>query len=219
MKHDDSTISLARQAKRGEVEGLPFYWLSFVSLPSTNGWAKQHLKDWAEEGLTVVTAAHQTAGYGRLGRIWLSPPHVNLYASFCLWREGGEEEAMHISHLLGLATACCLEEWGFTPCLKWPNDLLIKGKKVAGTLCEAVEADQRKGLVCGIGLNVNMTAEALQPLGRPATSLALEGGQFYDPFILLDALMHHFARNLSRFRREGFNPFFPLLYERRIEGG
>lgn len=182
--------------------------IHFEEIDSTNTWAKRHPQDWLSEGVTLVTAASQTAGRGRFNRLWASPPHLNLYATFCFWLDAERRDIGHLPQLLALACAKVLEKQGFAPKIKWPNDLLLDGKKVAGILCETIQEEKRRGIVCGIGLNVNMSQELLTPLNRPATSLWIEGGRTFEKEDILDMLAQTFIAFLDRFRKEGFAPFF-----------
>jgi BirA family transcriptional regulator, biotin operon repressor / biotin---[acetyl-CoA-carboxylase] ligase len=188
--------------------------IHFEEIDSTNTWAKRHIAEWASEGVTLITASGQTAGRGRFNRQWVSPFHVNLYATFCFWFDTQRDDIGHIPQLLALAVAQMLEKEGFSPVIKWPNDLLLKGKKVAGILCETVMDQERRGIVCGLGLNVNMPLNALNQIDRPATSLLVEAGRSFDIKDILKHLQKLFTDSLSDFIGNGFSRFFPLLQER-----
>ncbi len=116
----------------------------------------------------AVCAKTQTGGHGRLGRKWLSPAG-NLYVSFCI-RLDSLASAGNYSFLSAAALAQTLENFGLHPRCKWPNDLLIDGKKVSGIL---LETDGKNRLVVGIGVNL-LPVEA-ENLLYPVTSLANEG--------------------------------------------
>jgi BirA family biotin operon repressor/biotin-[acetyl-CoA-carboxylase] ligase len=188
--------------------------IHFAEIDSTNAWAKQHADQWAKEGVTLVTASGQTAGYGRFKRRWESPSSVNIYATFCFWFDSQRTDLGHIPQLLALAAAQTIEKEGFSPTIKWPNDLLLKEKKLAGVLCETILDNGQRGIVCGIGLNVNMSQEALNLIDRPATSLCVESGRICNVEAILNLLKHLFVSSLHEFIQNGFTPFFPLLLER-----
>lgn len=188
--------------------------IHFASIDSTNNWAKENPEQWNAEGLTLVTASEQFAGRGRFKRQWVSPPDVNIYATFCLWLDPKREDIGHIPQLLALVVANVLEQHNFFPQIKWPNDILLQSKKVAGILCEAIYVGEHRGVVCGIGLNVNMGAEELNKIDRPATSLAVEAGHLLEVDTLLESLTEQFAKALAIFMADGFTTFF-LDFQKR----
>lgn len=188
--------------------------IHFEQIDSTNTWAKNHTDQWAHEGITLITASAQTAGRGRFKRRWESPPHVNIYATFCFWFDLQRQDIGHIPQLLALAAAQTLEKHHFSPSIKWPNDVLLNGKKTGGILCETVLENGKRGIICGIGLNVNMPQSILEKIDRPATSLMVERGHEFDVATILDALQHIFSDSLNTFIHNGFAPFFPYLRDR-----
>lgn len=165
----------------------------FDTIPSTNEWAKANLCRFEKGKLTLVTADGQTAGKGRLGRTWVSPAHLNLYVSFCFFIEE-HQDPLVLTRTLALATAKALEERGIACQLKWPNDLLVNQKKIAGILCELADSFA----IIGLGLNVNMPEKMLQEVGQPATSLLNETGHTWDIVELLESIQDHFIKILNR---------------------
>ena len=187
----------------------------FECIDSTNTWAKEHVGELDSSSLTLITADMQTGGRGRFKRKWHSPPHVNIYATFCFFLENIKLDRIcigQIPQLLALSTAYCLEFLHFKPTLKWPNDVLLSGKKVAGILCETTSDPIRLGrwIICGIGLNVKMRKEDLDLIDRPATSLLVEatGKQTIEIELILKLIQDRFNGHLIRFLKEGFQPFF-----------
>ncbi len=160
----------------------------FETLPSTNDWAKAHLSSFSREALHVISSDCQTSGRGRYGRKWISPRGSNLYATFVFFSETAEPVA--ITRLLALTAAALFP---FECQLKWPNDLLVNGKKIAGILCET----SSDAIIIGIGINVHMTAEELAQIDQPATSLQLETGRDYSVKELLHDLSGRFASELA----------------------
>lgn len=129
------------------------HWLDVVD--STNTYVRDRARRGAPAGLVAV-ADHQTAGRGRLDRRWESPPGANLLASVLL-RPGCGAEHVHLcAGAVALAGAdACGEVAGVEPVLKWPNDLLFEGAKLAGVLAEAEFAgSDLSAVIVGIGINV-----------------------------------------------------------------
>ena len=186
----------------------------FKTIGSTNTWAKEHAHQFDPQVLTLVTADHQTAGRGRFKRRWESPDSGNIYATYCFFVEETRGDIGHIPQLLALTAAQVLEKLGFNPSLKWPNDILLSGKKLSGILCETVMQGTHRVVICGIGLNVNMSLETLQTIDRPATSLKVETGSEYSVDEILKALTQQFVLHLEIFLKQGFDSFFPGFKER-----
>jgi BirA family biotin operon repressor/biotin-[acetyl-CoA-carboxylase] ligase len=145
---------------------------------STNADAFRLAEDGTAEG-TVVIADAQSAGKGRRGRAWSSPDGVNLYCSVVLRPSIMPHEAPQLTFLSAVAVARAIEAITLIkPEIKWPNDVLIAGKKVAGLLNEmSAETDAINFVILGIGVNLNMTADQFpDDLRNPATSLMIESG-------------------------------------------
>jgi BirA family biotin operon repressor/biotin-[acetyl-CoA-carboxylase] ligase len=145
----------------------------------------------APEGALVV-AEEQTAGRGRLGRRWLAPAGTSLLCSLQLRPAVAPE---HLPELTGVASHACAEAiatlTGLEPELKFPNDVLVDGRKVAGILAEARE----HRVVLGVGVNVNVVAEELpREVERHATSLLVETGGEVDRAALLVELLERLER-------------------------
>ncbi len=132
----------------------------------------------AEEG-TVLLAESQSQGKGRLGRVWASPGGVNLYCSVLLRPPISPFDAPQLTLLSAVAVARTITACStLVPVIKWPNDILVNGRKVAGLLNEmTAETDRVATVVLGFGVNLNMASEQFPPeLRYPASSLFLEGG-------------------------------------------
>jgi BirA family biotin operon repressor/biotin-[acetyl-CoA-carboxylase] ligase len=149
----------------------PVYYLEITA--STNDLAKTLGAEGAPEG-TLVVAEAQTAGRGRLGRNWLSPPGVGLYVSLLLRPPLPCRDLPPLTLTAAVAVVRALTRiTGVTPGIKWPNDLLLSGKKIGGILTELKTDGDRPYVVVGLGLNVN-TREFPPELEGRATSLARE---------------------------------------------
>jgi BirA family biotin operon repressor/biotin-[acetyl-CoA-carboxylase] ligase len=158
----------------------------FDEIDSTNRYVREQARLGAPAGLVAV-ADHQTAGRGRLGRSWESPPGANLLASVLL-RPGLKPAELHLCTMAVALAAidACQEVAGVGAVLKWPNDLLVDGAKVAGILAEAeFNGDELAGVVVGIGINVGWPG----PPGAGGTSLRAAGGSPVDRRVLLDHLL------------------------------
>jgi BirA family biotin operon repressor/biotin-[acetyl-CoA-carboxylase] ligase len=146
----------------------------FQEIGSTNTHARELAERGAVEG-EIVLAEAQTQGRGRLGRRWESPPFSNLYLSIILRPKLPPRDAPQITLTAAVAL---VETVGFflpsAPSIKWPNDILFDGKKLAGILTEAAcDAERVEYVILGIGLNLNYRAGAMpEELRRRATSLA-----------------------------------------------
>ncbi|MCU1456974.1 MAG: birA, biotin-(acetyl-CoA-carboxylase) ligase [Actinomycetia bacterium] len=164
---------------------------SFETLDSTNRYALDAARAGADAGLVVV-AAEQTAGRGRLGRSWIAPPGAALLCSVLL-RPDLAPERLHLLTAAGaLAMAEAVEDvCGLRPDLKWPNDLLVGDRKLAGVLAEAdIDGRAVHAVVVGVGLNVQW--DGFPPeLARIATSCSRETGA---PVSIPDVLAAFLAR-------------------------
>jgi BirA family transcriptional regulator, biotin operon repressor / biotin---[acetyl-CoA-carboxylase] ligase len=158
----------------------------FAELDSTNTYVRHQARLGAPAGL-VAAADHQTAGRGRLGRRWESPPAANLLASLLLRPAIGPAQLHLCTTAVGLAAIdACREEAGVEAVLKWPNDLLVGGAKVAGILAEAEFAGpDLLAVVVGIGINVGWPG----PPEAGGTCLEAAGGSPVDRRRLLERLL------------------------------
>lgn len=147
------------------------------TLDSTNNRAK-YLAEWGAPEGTLVTAESQTAGKGRRGRFWVSPPGTGIWFSLILRPEILPAYAPMLTLAAALSVAEAIENvCGLPAKIKWPNDIVLSGRKVCGILTEmSAEQDQVHYVVVGIGINANMT-EFPEEIRETATSLYLESGK------------------------------------------
>jgi BirA family biotin operon repressor/biotin-[acetyl-CoA-carboxylase] ligase len=189
--------SLALEAVRPRLRGSFGREYAYVeSTPST----QLLLGPGAAEG-AVAVADEQTAGRGRLGRRWLAPAGTSLLCSIQLRPQASPER---LPELTGIAARACAEAiaavTGLEPALKFPNDLLVDGRKVAGILAEAREGR----VVLGVGINVNVPESDLPTeVDRPATSLLVETGGEVDRAELLVELLEHLERRYKAWSDQG----------------
>lgn len=151
----------------------------FQETTSTNDIVEKLARDGVKEGV-VVFAESQTRGRGRLGRKWISPARKGLWFSVLLRPDLRPQEATQLTVASATALRRAIEsETGLQPEIKWPNDILIRGKKVAGILTElSAEVDRVKHIILGIGIDVNLDAnEFPAELKKTATSLKIETGK------------------------------------------
>ncbi len=159
---------------------MNFVILRFDELGSTNTEALEQARRGADEGLCVV-AKTQTAGRGRLGRVWQSPGGSGLYFSIVL-RPKLTAKYLPLLTLMAAVTVHETLRSGFAlaPDIKWVNDVLINGKKISGILAETAETDRGTAVVLGIG--INLTSDNFPPeIGDIATSIEAETGGSADP--------------------------------------
>ncbi|MGA8165004.1 MAG: biotin--[acetyl-CoA-carboxylase] ligase [Waddliaceae bacterium] len=188
----------------------------FSSINSTNTWPMLNAHLFDREKITLITAESQTEGKGRSNRSWISPPVDNLYASFCFFAPKKQQWLGNISQIMAITASKALESMGFHPKLKWPNDILLSGKKMGGILSEIQRQSTQVFVVVGIGMNINMSDVNLDGINRPATSLLLEGGKAVDVRKLIKQLQGEFALALPRFLKRGFSPFLSDYKKRLI---
>jgi BirA family transcriptional regulator, biotin operon repressor / biotin---[acetyl-CoA-carboxylase] ligase len=146
----------------------------FHELASTNTFALEQAKTQTHQA-TVVLADKQTAGRGRLDRSWFSPAGVNIHGSLIFFHDSIVQYQGWVPLMAGVSIAQALEiQTGIRIHLKWPNDLLIAERKVGGVLCESFSNRQRKCVVIGFGINVNLSqSDFPQNLQESATSLQI----------------------------------------------
>ena len=172
----------------------------FHSTTSTNDVVEKLARDGVKEG-AVVFAESQTCGRGRLGRKWLSPARKGLWFSVLLRPDLRPSEATRLT--VAAATALCRalrSQTGLEPEIKWPNDLLLQGRKTAGILTElSAELDHIKYVILGIGVDVSFSPADFPPeFRRQATSLEAELGHPVSRPQLAVAILHELDRDYER---------------------
>jgi BirA family biotin operon repressor/biotin-[acetyl-CoA-carboxylase] ligase len=155
---------------------------------------------------TCVIAESQNKGKGRLGRKWCSPVEKNIYLSVVARPQVHPSVVYPITFLSSLAVYDTIEALtGEKPTLKWPNDVLMHGKKVCGTLLElSTEADMVRFVIIGIGFNVNMDADELDDeIREKASSLAMATKKLYERALVCGMLLSNLEKYYFRFKQEG----------------
>lgn len=182
------------------------------SVDSTNVLAATLARDGAAHGTAVIADA-QRRGKGRLGRRWVSPPGVNLYLSVILRPAKPAADAPQLSLLAAVGVARTIAgQTDLVPVIKWPNDVLVSGKKAAGkkvcgVLTEMQAAGQRlRSVVVGIGVNLNAPRAAFPPeLRDTAASLRLLAGQPLDRAAFTLCLLAHLEKLYAVWVEDGFS--------------
>lgn len=184
------------------------------SVESTQRIADRLANENVPEG-TVVIAEEQVSGKGRLGRVWHSPKYTGIWMSLILRPKIPLPRAPQLTLLTAVAVVQAIEEQtGLTPEIKWPNDILINGKKLTGILTELqAEADQIHSIIIGIGINVNQHLDDFPvELQSIATSLSIEKGEEISRSSLIRCIFEKFEKLYMYYLDEGFLPI-KLLWE------
>ena len=167
--------------------------LELETVDSTNLYAKDNFD--VLDDCTLVSAETQTAGRGRLGRKWFSPPGTNIYVSLVMKRISNPFYATIVS---SLAVVDMLErELPRVPFyIKWPNDVYVDHRKISGILCEcSAKGSSIEGVIAGIGVNINLEKREIDSIEQPASSLKYLSGIHYD----VKKLTRELADSLSKY--------------------
>lgn len=183
-----------------------YHLLSCEEIDSTNEEAKRLARGGGSHG-AVIWAKEQRAGRGRAGRSWSSPPG-NLYCSVLLQPGCDLDIIAQLTYVAAVAVHETLS--GILPepeaiALKWPNDVLVNGKKIAGILLEsfAVDSQSPRWVAVGVGINVDNSPK---DVSFPATSLKEEGVEIISAKIVLSRFIHTFIETYNLWSRKGFAP-------------
>lgn len=170
---------------------------------STNTWAKRLAEEGKPSG-TLAVADRQTQGKGRRGRTWNSPKGTSVYMTLLLRPDILPRDVSPLTLVMGLSAAEALEETlGLKAGIKWPNDIVVSGKKICGVLTEmSAQMDYIEYLVIGIGINVN-TQEFPEEIRKMATSAALELGHSVSRAEIAAAVLRCFEKNYGTYLKTG----------------
>ncbi len=174
---------------------------------STNDYVKKHISEL--ENLTFVYADRQTSGRGRLTRKWIDSGEDNLFLTIVIKPTDDITDINlypNFTQYLSVVLALVLEEnYNLKPQIKWPNDVLINGKKVAGILAEGTfDGAKFRGMALGIGVNLNTEFKNLSKIDKPATSIFQETGLIVDKQEFLKQLYTKFCLLYDSFVCDGF---------------
>lgn len=165
-------IDISRQIEAGLLSQIKQFAV-VESITSTNDWAMAQFQQ--AEVPAVCFAEQQTQGRGRNGRHWVSPEAQNIYMSLA-WSSGIGAENLHgLALAMGVVIVQLLKQYGINAQLKWPNDVLVDGKKIAGILLESrISAKKNINVVIGIGLNVAMHVTSAEQINQQWTDVQRE---------------------------------------------
>lgn len=201
---DMPTASAVLPDLHSRTLGSAYHFLPLTE--STNALASELARQGAPHGTVVVTEA-QLCGRGRLDRRWASPPGVNLYLSVILRPATAAAQAPQVALVAALAVVRAMRRVcpGLHPRIKWPNDVFLAGRKVAGILSElSVDAARVRHLVVGIGINVNLVTSTLPPgIAESATSIREATGLPLARPVLLAALLEELELTVETWERSG----------------
>ncbi len=172
---------------------------------STNNECKRQAEKGCADGLLVVSE-YQSKGKGRLGRAWSSEPSAGLYMSIVLKPEISPSEAPQLTLIAGMAVTKAIRSiTGLKVGIKWPNDVVINGKKLCGILTEmSAEIDRIKYVVTGIGVNINNSSFDAE-LKNKATSIYIETGKSYKRSVFADTIVNELMGYYDIFCKKGFS--------------
>ena len=204
----------------GRLDGRPVSF--YQQTTSTNDIALELGRQGAPAG-TLVVADSQTGGRGRLQRQWFSPPGTGLYVSIILRPPLEPSELPKITLTAGVAVCAAIEEvTGLQPQIKWPNDILIDGKKTGGILTEsgAYQHGAEQLVVVGIGLNVLTPATAFPgELQHKVTSLAVHADKPPARGLILQTIVRHFEQQMALLIHDSFAEILAALRKRDATAG
>ena len=175
----------------------------FCELNSTSVYAHKHLEELSD--FDVISCDLQTQGHGQFERVWYSSDKNggNIYVSIIL-KPKNLTYLNELTRYVALIGAKTLEEYHLNPTFKYPNDILINGKKIAGFLAESEFIGSTfKGVIVGCGINLNLEEEDVKNIDIPATSVYLETGKNVDKDEFLNKFLENFEKEYNKFLIEG----------------
>lgn len=179
--------------------------IQLEEVDSTNIYGKKHIDEFEDK--TAIITKKQTSGRGRLNRSWVDLGEENLFLSIILKpSETFNEIYPNLTQYLSVTLCKVIESYGIQTQIKWPNDVLIDGKKIAGILSETVMQGQKlKGIVLGVGVNLNSNHEKIDAIpNKIATSLNIETQKAIDLKEFLNKLLTEFFEHYDEFLQSGF---------------
>ena len=197
------TIAEEEVASRLQTERMGRQIRYFSRIDSTNQYAKRIAEEGAPDG-TLIIADEQTAGKGRSGRTWVTPPAEAIAFTLLLRPELSPDRISMVTLVMGLAVTNAVNSlYGVSAGIKWPNDVVIKGRKLCGILTEmSAEVRQVNYIVIGVGINANLTSFP-EEIREIATSLKLELGRDINRAELIARVMTEFERLYAEFEAQG----------------
>ena len=189
-----------------QIEPLVSQIRLFQEIDSTNDEARRVIKS-GVSGINLIVADAQTAGRGRRGRTWVSPAG-GLYMSFIFPFQKDLIQPQALSLVAAISVKNSLEEWSLSPIkLKWPNDLLVEGKKLAGILLELETSGQNNHVIFGIGVNYLLTGDQRVKIDREVTDLNEHAENIPSRERVITKICIDLLDNVREFVERGFAPF------------
>ncbi len=177
------------------------------------------LMEWLKDGVAIPTgfvlaAVEQTAGHGRYNRHWISQAGRDLTFSFLLYTKHDISGIASLPMAVALGAASAMDTFDIVTQTKWPNNLLVRGMKIGGILCQKINAKFALGnaIVVGMGINVNMQETDASAIEKPATSLQIETGKMYPIKEVLEIILETLPHWIDRWEEGGF----PSIHEEWI---
>ncbi|HMB01552.1 MAG TPA: biotin--[acetyl-CoA-carboxylase] ligase [Spirochaetota bacterium] len=185
----------------------PFTVFHIKKLPSTNTYLKLHHNEY--QNYSIVWSDNQTAGKGRFNRKWQTAAGKDLTFSLLIYLKNFTvKQWQNLTQICALAIADLLvHNYQLPAHIKWPNDICVNEKKIAGILCETTANGSGKVAVLGIGLNVNSEKKNLKFIKPQATSLSIELSKDLQRKIILFQILRNFYTVLKKFKHKGFSAF------------
>ena len=189
-----------------QIEPLVSQIRVFKEIDSTSDEARRVIKS-GVSGINLIVADSQTAGRGRRGRTWVSPAG-GLYMSFVFPFQRDLIRPQALSLVAAISVKSSLEEWSLVPIkLKWPNDLLVEGKKLAGILLELETSGQYDHVIFGIGVNYLLTVDQKVKIDREVTDLNEQAENIPSREKVITKICIDLMKNVQKFAGRGFAPF------------
>lgn len=179
-------------------------YLHLEQINSTNNYCKENIDSLDDK--TIVYTSNQTQGRGRFNRNWVDLGSENIFMSYVL-KPSKELKPVYsnLTQYTGLKLAETFIEYNIEPKIKWPNDILINGKKISGILAETVfRNNELKGIIIGVGLNLNADAKDFEQIDKPITALNIETNSSIDKIEFLNKFTNIFFKDYENFLKKGF---------------
>lgn len=184
---------------------LPVEW--YDTIPSTNTLLEEKIarKEPVPSGI-IVSARQQTAGKGRYSRTWITGKNKNLAFSYLMQVTCEPKHHPSLAMACAVAVAKQLNKMGVNAITKWPNDVLVKNKKICGILSKQIPKPQQDGfyVIIGCGINVNMADEEANLIDKPATSILIETGITHEIDTLLPEFLHEIQQVNNQWEENHF---------------
>jgi len=179
-------------------------YLHLEKTTSTNDYSKINLDNL--DNKTVVYTSVQTNGRGRFSRKWVDLGNGNLFISIVLKpTDNLKQSYSNLTQYTCLKLAKTFEKYDVKPHIKWPNDILINNKKISGILAETViKNNELKGIIIGVGINLNAKEKDCLSIDKQATALNIELRKDIDKQIFLENFVNTFFENYEEFLKQGF---------------